>query len=195
MNVREVGIPGAFVITPETHADERGIFFELFKTTTIEKIVGSRFDAAQVNCSISQAGALRGIHFSDVPPGQAKFVTCISGAIFDVVIDVRLGSPTFGQWESVVLDDVSRQCVYLAEGLGHAFMALRDNTAVTYLCSTEYDPGHEHTVDPYDPQLSVTWPGGNKHRLSTRDLTAPTLSEAEQKGILPVFEFDRARSL
>ena len=167
----------------------------LFKTTSVEKIVGSRFDAAQVNCSVSQAGALRGIHFSDVPPGQAKFVTCITGAIFDVVIDVRLGSPTFGQWESVVLDDVSRQCVYLTEGLGHAFMSLRDNTAVTYLCSTEYEPGHEHTIHPYDPRIDVRWPGESEHRLSARDLAAPTLAEAEQKGILPVYESDRAQSI
>ena len=195
MDVREVGIPGAFVVTPETYADERGMFFELFKTTSVEKLFGSRFDAAQVNCSISRAGALRGIHFSEVPPGQAKFVTCITGSIFDVVIDVRRGSPTYGQWESVVLDDVSRQCIYLTEGLGHAFMSLRDNTAVTYLCSTEYDPGREHTINAYDPRIGVEWPTGFDVQMSARDMAAPNLSEIEQKGILPVFESGRVPSL
>jgi dTDP-4-dehydrorhamnose 3,5-epimerase len=193
MKVREVGIPGAYIVTPQTHADERGIFFELFKTTSVEKIVGARFDAAQVNCSISQAGALRGIHFSDVPPGQAKFVACITGAVFDVIVDVRRGSPTFGRWESVVLDDVSRQCVYLAEGLGHAFLSLRQNTAVTYLCSTEYAPGREHTIHPYDARLAVKWPDEFEHRLSARDLSAPSFTEAEQKGILPTYESGEER--
>lgn len=185
--VEEIGIDGSFVFTPRKHGDERGIFFELFKSTTVREVVGSAFRTAQVNCSVSKAGALRGIHFADVPPGQAKFVTCLTGAVFDVVVDLRCGSPTFGQWRSVVLDDSSRRCVYLAEGLGHGFMALQEDSAVTYLCSSEYDPGREHTVYPYDPQLSIEWPADLDPRLSSRDLSAPTLTEALRSGLLPEY--------
>jgi dTDP-4-dehydrorhamnose 3,5-epimerase len=187
MNIQQMGITGAFVLTPRTHTDDRGLFFEVFKSTVVNEAIGSQFHPAQVNCSVSRAGALRGIHFADVPPGQAKFVTCITGAVFDVIVDLRCGSPTFGQWQSVVLDGVSRRCVYLAEGLGHAFMSLADDSAVTYLCSTEYNPSREHTVYPCDPQLSIQWPADLEPQLSSRDLSAPTLDEARQAGLLPEY--------
>ena len=106
--------------------------------------VGHRLDLQQANCSVSAAGVLRGIHFADVPPGQAKYVTCVKGAVLDVAIDVRVGSPTFGTWDAVLLDDVDRRAVYLSEGLGHAFLSLEDDSTVLYLCSTGYSPGREH---------------------------------------------------
>ena len=89
---------------------------------------------------MSAKGVVRGIHFSDVPPGQAKYVTCVAGAVLDVVVDIRVGSPTFGRWDSVLLDDVDRRQIYLGEGLGHAFMSLADGSTVVYLCSTAYAP-------------------------------------------------------
>ena len=119
---------------------------------------GHDLDLAQANCSVSAAGVLRGIHFSDVPPGQAKYVTCVRGAALDVVVDIRVGSPTFGQWDSVLLDDVDRREIYLAEGLGHAFMALEDDTTIVYLCSTGYAPGREHGVRPARP--------GDRHHVA-----------------------------
>ena len=113
---------------------------------------------AQANCSVSSAGTLRGIHFAQLPPSQAKFVTCVHGAAFDVVVDLRAGSPTFGQWDAVLLDARDRRAVYLPEGLGHAFMALEDDTVVTYLCSTPHAPDREHGIHPLDPQIGIEWP-------------------------------------
>ena len=107
---------------------------------------------------MSSAGTLRGIHFAELPPSQAKFVTCVHGAALDVVIDLRLGSPTFGQWDSVHLDDEERRAVYLPEGLGHAFMALEDHTVVNYLCSAPYAPDREHGIHPLDPEIGIRWP-------------------------------------
>jgi dTDP-4-dehydrorhamnose 3,5-epimerase len=191
VQVRRLTIDGAFEITPVQHADDRGLFLEWFKVPTFIELAGHRFDLAQANCSVSAAGVLRGIHFSDVPPGQAKYVTCIRGAALDVVVDIRVGSPTFGQWDSVLLDDVDRRQVYLAEGLGHAFMALEDDTTIVYLCSTGYAPGREHGVDPLDPAVGITWPQTGrdgsplKPILSDKDQDAPSLADAAASGLLP----------
>lgn len=136
---------------------------------------------------------LRGLHYADVPPGQAKYVTCVRGAVLDVVADIRVGSPTFGQWEAVRLDDDGRRAVFLAEGLGHAFMALTDDATVVYLCSTGYDPRREHTVDALDPALGITWPDGLTPVLSPKDARAPSLAEAQEAGLLPSYEACRAR--
>jgi dTDP-4-dehydrorhamnose 3,5-epimerase len=137
--------------------------------------------------SVSAAGVVRGIHFADVPPGQAKYVTCVRGAVLDVVVDLRVGSPTFGQWEAVRLDDVDRRAVYIAEGLGHGFCALTDGATLAYLCSTTYNPGAEHTVHPLDPQLAIEWPA-SAPTLSARDAAAPPLSAAREAGALPDYE-------
>ncbi len=94
----------------------------------------------QVNTSVSRRGVVRGIHYADIPPGQAKYVTCQRGAVLDFAIDIRVGSPTFGQWDSELLDAVDRRAIYLAEGLGHAFVALQDDSTVTYLVSSPFDP-------------------------------------------------------
>jgi dTDP-4-dehydrorhamnose 3,5-epimerase len=130
---------------------------------------------------------LRGIHFADVPPGQAKYVTCTSGAALDVVVDIRVGSPTFGTWDSVLLDGTDRRAIYVAEGLGHAFLALSDQTVITYLCSAGYAPGREHGVHPLDPALGIAWPAGVQPLLSPKDAAAPTLADAENAGLLPSY--------
>ena len=123
-------MPGAWEVTPVVHADARGAFFEWFTDAGFTAFAGHRFDLRQANCSVSAAGVLRGVHFAQVPPGQAKYVTCMRGAVFDVVVDIRVGSPTFGRWDAVTLDDASHRSVYLAEGLGHAFLALEDDSTV-----------------------------------------------------------------
>lgn len=110
------------------------------------------------------------------------------GAVLDVVVDIRVGSPTYGQWEAVRLDDETRHAVFLAEGLGHAFMALTDDATVVYLCSTGYAPGREHGVHPLDPELGIAWPEGIAPVLSEKDAEAPTLAEAERAGLLPSYE-------
>ncbi|MCW2941153.1 MAG: dTDP-4-dehydrorhamnose 3,5-epimerase, partial [Actinomycetia bacterium] len=138
--------------------------------------------------SVSARGVLRGIHFADVPPGQAKYVTCVAGAILDVAVDLRVGSPTFGAWEAVRLDDVSRKGLYLAEGLGHAFLALTDQATVVYLCSEPYNPTGEHGVNPLDPEIGIAWPAGIEPLLSPKDAAAPTLAQAREAGLLPDYE-------
>ncbi|GAA3212806.1 dTDP-4-dehydrorhamnose 3,5-epimerase family protein [Oerskovia jenensis] len=191
MQYRELSVPGAWEITPKQFGDPRGVFLEWFRAPAFEEALGHPLDLQQANCSVSSAGVLRGIHFADVPPGQAKYVTCAKGAVLDVVVDIRVGSPTFGQWDSVLLDDVDRRAIYLGEGLGHAFMALEDDSTVMYLCSTGYSPGREHGIHPLDPAIGIEWPTTARDGspleplLSEKDLAAPTLDEAAAQGLLP----------
>lgn len=191
MTYRELSIPGAWEITPRQHGDPRGVFLEWFQGAPFAGATGHEFGLQQANCSVSAAGVLRGIHYADVPPGQAKYVTCAKGAVLDVVVDIRVGSPTFGRWEAVLLDDVDRRAVYLSEGLGHAFCSLEDDSTVLYLCSTPYAPGREHGVHPLDPEIGITWPTTARdgsplvHQLSTKDAEAPTLAQAREAGSLP----------
>jgi dTDP-4-dehydrorhamnose 3,5-epimerase len=185
--VKALGIEGAWVYEPQVHGDDRGSFAETFRGAEFAADLGYRLDVAQVNCSVSRRGVIRGIHYADVPPGQAKYVTCAVGAILDVVVDLRAGSPTFGTWEAVPLDAATRRAVFLAEGLGHAFTALTDDATALYLCSTPYAPGREHGVHPLDPALGIAWPTdeGWSPVLSEKDAAAPTLDEALRAGQLP----------
>jgi dTDP-4-dehydrorhamnose 3,5-epimerase len=179
MQVRALTVPGAFEVTPQQYADDRGVFLEWFKDATFVDAAGHPLTLAQANLSVSRRGTLRGIHFADVPPGQAKFVTCVSGAVRDVVVDLRAGSPTFGQWDAVLLDSVDRRAVYLAEGLGHAFCALEDDSVVVYLCSEGYAPTREHGIDPLDLELAIDWGLPREEiLLSEKDAAAPSLREA-----------------
>ena len=194
MKIRPLAIDGAYEITPVQHGDSRGVFLEWFKATTFREAVGRDLELAQANCSVSAAGVIRGIHFSDVPPGQAKYVTCVSGAVLDVVVDVRVGSPTFGEWDSVLLDDADRRGIFIEEGLGHAFMSLAEGSTVVYLCSTPYAPGREHGVNPLDPAIGIDWPQVGRdgeplaHVLSDKDAEAPSLHPAKRDGMLPIVD-------
>ncbi|MGW6131525.1 dTDP-4-dehydrorhamnose 3,5-epimerase family protein [Cellulomonas sp. NPDC055163] len=198
MEYRELAVPGAWEFTPRLLGDPRGLFLELFKVGPLIDAVGHPLDLQQANCSVSAAGVVRGVHFADVPPGQAKYVTCVAGAVLDFVVDVRVGSPTFGTWDAVLLDDVDRRAVYLSEGLGHAFVSLEDGSTVVYLCSSGYSPGREHGVHPMDPQLALAWPETGRDgrpltlQLSEKDEAAPTLAEAVEQGLLPDHETVRA---
>jgi dTDP-4-dehydrorhamnose 3,5-epimerase len=198
MTYRELSVPGAWEITPVQHGDPRGVFLEAFQGAPFAEHLGHRFDLQQANLSVSAAGVLRGIHFADVPPGQAKYVTCPRGAVLDIVVDIRVGSPTFGRWDSVLLDDVDRRAIYLSEGLGHAFFSLEDDSTVMYLCSTGYSPGREHGIHPLDAAIGIEWPTTDRHgnpvtpQLSDKDTAAPTLAEAAEQGLLPRYDEVRA---
>ncbi|GAA4974388.1 dTDP-4-dehydrorhamnose 3,5-epimerase [Actinoplanes utahensis] len=187
MKIRPLTIEGAFEITPVQHGDARGRFLEWYRFDHLAEAVGHPLDLAQANLSTSARGVVRGIHFADVPPGQAKYLTCVAGSILDVIVDLRTGSPTFGAWEAVQLDDDNRRAVYLAEGLGHGFCALSEGATVAYLCSSTYQPGREHGVHPLDPQLGIAWPVDDPV-LSAKDAEAPTLAEAVESGLLPRFD-------
>lgn len=190
MNVRELAIPGAWEITPALHGDPRGVFFEWLTDTGFREMTGHRLDLRQANCSVSAAGVLRGLHFAQLPPSQAKYVTCVQGAVFDVVVDIREGSPTFGKWDSVLLDDQDRRSVYISEGLAHGFLALQDNSTVMYLCSAEYNPQREHTICATDPAIGVEWPlvDGSPPSLSERDAAAPSFADVRASGLLPTWQ-------
>lgn len=193
MKVRELDIPGAWEITPQLHADSRGLFFEWLTGREFSAFTGHRLDIRQANCSVSAAGVLRGLHFAQLPPSQAKYVTCLHGSVFDVVVDIRVGSPTFGRWDSVLLDDHDRKSVYLSEGLAHGFLALQTGSTVMYLCSAEYNPGREHTIRATDPALAIDWPlvAGVAPRMSERDAAAPMLEEVRGAGLLPTWDETR----
>jgi dTDP-4-dehydrorhamnose 3,5-epimerase len=184
VKIRPLGIGGAFEITPVQRADPRGQFLEWYRFDHLAAEVGHPLRLAQANISTSAAGVVRGLHYADVPPGQAKYVTCTRGAVLDVIVDIRLGSPTFGRWETVQLDDVDRRCVYVAEGLGHGFCALTDDATMTYLCSETYSPTGEHGLHPLDADLGIEWPVAAPI-LSERDAAAPTLAEALERRMLP----------
>jgi len=188
MQVRELDIAGAWEITPQLHADSRGLFFEWLTDRGFTGFAGHRLDVRQANCSVSAAGVLRGLHFAQLPPSQAKYLTCLSGSVFDVVVDIRVGSPTFGRWDSVLLDDRQHRTVYISEGIAHGFLALQDNSTVMYLCSAEYNADREHTIAATDPALAIDWPAGHDLVLSDRDAAAPTLEEVRAAGLLPTWE-------
>jgi dTDP-4-dehydrorhamnose 3,5-epimerase len=187
VKIRPLAVEGGYEVTPVQHSDARGTFLEWYRFDALAAAVGHPLDLAQANLSVSSRGAVRGIHFADVPPGQAKYLTCVSGSVLDVVVDIRVGSPTYGQWESVRLDDVDRRALYLAEGLGHGFCALSERATVAYLCSSTYRPGHEHAVHPLDPQLAISWPV-EAPLLSAKDAAAPTLAAARAAGLLPDYD-------
>lgn len=195
MAFRELSVPGAWELRPTVHRDDRGRFFEWFTDPEFTAMTGHRLDLRQANCSVSSAGVLRGLHFAQLPPSQAKYVTCVRGAVFDVVVDIRVGSPTYGRWDAVTLDSEIGNSVYLSEGLAHGFLALQDDSTVMYLCSAGYDPDREHTISATDPTLGITWPStvfGPELVRSPRDRQAPTLDEVRAAGLLPTWEQARA---
>ncbi|GAB3078385.1 dTDP-4-dehydrorhamnose 3,5-epimerase family protein [Nocardioides zeae] len=187
MKVVPTRIEGAWTVTPVQIPDERGVFLESFRRDTIAELTGHDLDVWQTNVSVSGRGTVRGVHFADVPPGQAKYVTALTGSFLDFVVDLRVGSPTFGTWESVRLDSVDRRAVLIGEGLGHAFCALEDASTVLYLCSSVYAPERERTVSPLDPALGLPIPADIEPVMSARDSGAPTLEEALAAGLLPSY--------
>ncbi|HEY0258757.1 MAG TPA: dTDP-4-dehydrorhamnose 3,5-epimerase [Lacisediminihabitans sp.] len=186
MQIRELSIPGSYEITPRQFRDDRGVFMEWYRFDELEAVLGHPLDLRQANTSVSRRGVVRGIHFADVPRGQAKYVTATRGAVLDFVVDIRVGSPTFGRWDAVRLDDVDFRAIYLAEGLAHAFVALTDDATVTYLVSDVFNAPREHGINPLDPEIGLVFPEeAGDAVLSAKDVDAPSLAEAEAAGLLP----------
>ena len=184
--MRSGAFDGVWEFTPRQFPDDRGVFLESYKATVLTDAVGHRFDLKQMNISVSRAGTVRGIHFADVPPGQAKYVQCFSGRILDIVVDIRVGSPTFGAWEAIELDDEARNAVYIAEGLGHGFCALSPSATIGYFCSEPFAPAREHGIHPLDPDLALPWPTDDVV-LSPKDAAAPSFADAQASGLLPTY--------
>jgi dTDP-4-dehydrorhamnose 3,5-epimerase len=185
MDVRPLAVEGAFEFAPVVHRDQRGVFVSPFQEPVFRRTVGVDFVLAQTNHSQSSRGVVRGVHFTRTPPGQRKYVYCARGRALDVVVDLRVGSPSFLKWEAVELDAESFRAVYFPVGVGHAFCALEDDTVMSYLMSMSYEPEMELAVHPLDPSLNLPWPQDVDLLLSERDRRAPGVAEAEQAGILP----------
>jgi dTDP-4-dehydrorhamnose 3,5-epimerase len=189
VQIRQLTIAGAVEVTPRQFPDDRGVFLEWYRCDALAEAVGHPLDLRQANTSVSRKGVVRGIHYADVPPSQAKFVTVAHGAVLDYVVDIRVGSPTFGQWEAVRLDDNDRRALYIAEGLGHCFVALTDCAVVSYLVSEVFRPEREHGITPLDETVGLELPFGRDELvLSPKDLEAPTLQEALTAGLLPSWD-------
>lgn len=194
MRARELKVRGAYAFTPQVFGDSRGLFVSPYQERAFTEAVGHRlFPVAQTSASRSRQGVVRGIHYTAAPPGMAKYAYCQHGRALDVVVDTRVGSPTFGRWDSVVLDSREFRSVYLPVGVGHLFVALEDDTTVVYLLSTEYAAEHERALAPLDPALGLPIPAEMTPVLSERDQAAPTFAEATRAGLLP--EYERCRAL
>ena len=157
MTFTPLKIAGVWLHTPKVWPDDRGTFHEVFKLSLISQQLGRDFQVKQVNQSTSAAGVIRGIHWTDGPEGQAKYVSCPKGALWDVVVDLRPGSKTYGQWDARTLSEENGQSILISEGIGHAFLALEDETVANYLCSSEFKPEADRAINPLDKTLGITF--------------------------------------
>ena len=187
MKAHPLKISGSWKIEFQKFEDNRGFFYESFKAEEFPKLIGRNFDIKQTNTSSSAKGSVRGIHYALVPPSQAKLVQCQRGSIKDYVIDIRIGSPTFGQFEAVDLDEKAASAIFVEEGLAHAFVALENKTIVTYYVSEKYNPEREKGINPFDKKLNVKWPDVELI-LSEKDKVALSLDQAKSEGLLPIFD-------
>lgn len=186
MTARPLSIHGAWLLQSRVFADDRGTFSEWFKSSLLKELTGESFEPVQANVSVSNAGVIRGIHYSLAPEGQAKLVTVLHGSILDVVVDVRIGSPTLGKYESAVLRAGDGQAMFLRHDMAHAFQALEDNTVVSYLVSSEYSPTYETEISPSCSTLNLQWSTDLQAILSDKDSNAANLVTQESLGKLPV---------
>jgi len=186
MELIPLGFEGVWLAESPVWNDERGFFREWFKSTDFKNTTGREFGIEQANISLSSRGTLRGIHYSIAPRGQAKWITCVTGSIKDVIVDIRPDSKSFGQWIEVELSGDSGKAVLICEGLGHGFLALEDNTAVAYLVSTPFSPTDEFEINPLDEKIGINWGMDlNALKISEKDKNAPTLAERLAEGRLP----------
>jgi len=188
MTLQELSISGAYVATHRVFPDERGLFREWFKADEIQSI-DKTFSVKQANYSKSKRFVIRGVHYSVAPEGQAKLVTCASGKIVDVLVDLRVGSPTYLNIEYIELSEDSGKVVFIPTGVGHGFVVESESAAVVYLTSSGYAPDYEKAISPTDPELKINWPIplGELGVISKADTEAPTLAQAKESGALPNF--------
>jgi dTDP-4-dehydrorhamnose 3,5-epimerase len=191
MELTPLGIEGAWLITSPVRSDERGFFREWFRSIEIAEKSGIDFETQQANHSKSSKGVVRGIHYSLSEFGQAKVVSCVSGSILDVVVDLRIGSPTFMKHVKIEITEGDGQALLIGAGLGHAFMAREESTHVTYLLNSIYSPEEEFGINPFDPDLMISWKSRQESdiefRLSSKDASAPSFKEQLTKSKLPAY--------
>ena len=179
MKVSPLAIAGAWILESPLYPDERGIFREWFKLEALKENGIPAFEVRQANTSISKKGVIRGIHYSPEINGQTKLVTCTSGSVLDVIVDLRPESITYGDHLEVELSESLGKCVYISSGLGHGFQALEDNSVVTYLLDKEYSPNNEFGINPVDLNLNIKWPLLDFH-ISEKDRTSANFSRINE---------------
>jgi dTDP-4-dehydrorhamnose 3,5-epimerase len=182
MKVTPIGIDGAWLIESPTYLDNRGLFREWFIHDLGENSVLPEFEVKQANTSISSKGVIRGIHYSSSDNGQSKIVTCTSGSILDAVVDLRVCSKTFGKSVEIEISANDGRSVYIESGLGHAFQALEDNVAVTYLLNKKYNAEMEYGINPLDGDLQINWKS-IAHVVSEKDMAAKSFSSVRTSGL------------
>jgi dTDP-4-dehydrorhamnose 3,5-epimerase len=182
-------IEGCFTFHHDLFSDSRGSFMERFRVDKLMEQTGHYFSVKQVNVSQSAKNVFRGIHFAGIPSGQAKYVSVVSGEIIDYVVDLRIGSPTFGKWESFELTSTNNKSLFVAEGLGHGFLVTSEQATVSYLVSNVYQPDNEFELNPLDETISLKFPIENTElNFSDKDRRAPLLAELVSSGKLPTLE-------
>lgn len=178
MNIVKTDIEGVLIVEPKVFGDSRGYFMEVFSERDFRAATGLDVHFVQDNESMSSKGVLRGLHFQKSPYAQSKLVRVVRGSVYDVAVDLRAGSPTFGKYVSVVLSGENKRMFYIPEGFAHGFLTLEDNTVFQYKCGALYEPSSEGSVRWNDPRIGVEWPVLDGERLlSEKDRKAPLLSE------------------
>lgn len=182
MNVIKTDIPDVLIFEPKVFGDDRGFFFESFSQKVFEEAVGSKVEFVQDNHSKSCKGVLRGLHYQLEPYAQGKLVRCVAGEVFDVAVDIRKYSPTFGKWVGVNLSAENKRQLWIPEGFAHGFLVLSEMAEFVYKTTNYYKPSSEGSINFSDPELAISWPEiGVEYLLSGKDLCAPLLSDREKE--------------
>lgn len=174
-------IPEVILVQPKLFPDDRGFFAETYKMTDF-KNNGIEMDFVQDNHSKSKAGVLRGLHYQTNPKAQGKLVRVVSGSVFDVAIDIRKNSPTYGKWVSAILDAKQHAMLWIPPGFAHGVLVLEDDTQLIYKVTEQYSPEHDRCIRWDDPEIAVKWPINNPD-LSEKDLKAPYLKDVNNNFI------------
>ena len=172
-SLKGLTIKGPILLKPDVFEDERGFFYESWNQKLFNKAVGEEVKFLQDNHSSSNVGVLRGLHYQIEPKPQGKLVRCVSGSVFDVAVDIRKTSPTFGEWTGVVLDNLNKTMIWIPVGFAHGFLTLKANSEIVYKCTDYYAPNSEGSIRWSDPTINIKWPLLKKPIINARDANAP----------------------
>lgn len=184
MNWEQQRLDGVWLGRPQIHNDERGRFTEIFRSSHTPNGAMEAFRPVQINLSESSTGVLRGLHVTVGETAQAKYVACVEGEIFDVLVDLRTDSPSFLESVCVSLTSTDLEVLLVPPGVGHGFMAMTDRCIVMYSVTSEYDPEVEVRINPLDPDLGLRWPEVGRLVMSPLDATAPSIADVLANGII-----------
>jgi dTDP-4-dehydrorhamnose 3,5-epimerase len=179
VNVIITEIPDVLILEPKVFGDDRGFFFESFNEKLLREKAGIDVSFVQDNHSKSSRGVLRGLHYQLPPAAQGKLVRCVTGEVYDVAVDIRRSSATFGKWVGAKLSAENKRQMWIPEGFGHGFMVLSENAEFLYKTTSYYAPEQERGICWDDPELKISWPGTIKPILSSKDAVAPLLCHAD----------------